>query len=333
MTLLVSSPAASTRRRQRVFEPSRGGEHSCRAAIHEWRRDAVPFTRHRSAHAARGSNVPRSFSLRGESISDRPRCESGDAPARGTRGESSDGMAPRSSSDSSTRGKRGQRRQPRAEEDSRLAHVPARRNVLQKSVGSRSPEKLRARRIHANGDSMSGGGFDEGDDLGRRASSAQALSPRKRRRIGPPRDDRGADGRLRPRDRRSARKPERPTEGRHLGSSLASIASRHRVSRAISVRARRRSRLRGRRVLARTGDGDVRSSSARATSVTTRSPPRAVRPKRANGVVKRRVPLPHARVLLGRLQGENHERGCRSTGRRVAEVGSDASRSRALHGA
>lgn len=71
----------------------------------------------------------------------------------------------------STARERGQERQLRAEEDSRLAGVPARRNALQRSVEWSQPreavERLRPARSQR---SPVGGGFDEGEHLGRRAA-------------------------------------------------------------------------------------------------------------------------------------------------------------------
>lgn len=140
----------------------------------------VPFTRRSSAHAARRSNSPGSFPLprRRSEQGHRPRLVRGDAPARGTRRGSTDGMAPwrhltngpefrscrpgrwlahrtrrqiscrmetsgagergdgcPSSHEVGYRGgvsppERGPRREPRAEEDSRLAGVPARRSCV-----------------------------------------------------------------------------------------------------------------------------------------------------------------------------------------------------------
>jgi hypothetical protein len=142
----------------------------------------------------------------------RPRRVSGDAPARGTRVGSTDGMAPRrhltvftdqrpprggyarwrtpetsaqkaahraSSGNlrrrrwATTARQRGQRRRPRAEEDSRLAGVPARRNALQISVEQSQPRETEDRHVSASSGerrSPAGGGFDEGEHLGRHAS-------------------------------------------------------------------------------------------------------------------------------------------------------------------
>jgi hypothetical protein len=92
-------------------------------------------------------------------------------------------------------GERGQRREPRAEEDSRLAGVPARRNALQISVGSRKPREARLKllvtspkgdqpgalhRPPRSGSRRAGGGSVEGEPLGRhRKVLARALSTTK----------------------------------------------------------------------------------------------------------------------------------------------------------
>jgi hypothetical protein len=138
----------------------------------------------------------------------RPRRESGDAPARGTRRGSTEGMAPRRHLTAFTgrarssheararlapvpkdpragtrggallegcprerdyrsgvpratgnrrRGERGRRRQPRAEEDSRLAGVPARRNALQRSVAQSLPREAVGHLPASSGRSAGGG--------------------------------------------------------------------------------------------------------------------------------------------------------------------------------
>lgn len=172
--------------------------------------EPVPFARRRSAHAARDSDVSSSFpsprrppSACPSSPRERRRPRKGDAgrvdrrhgssassrglqwPAPAARRNARWRTLGASSQDgttsfarklaearcASTARQRGQERQLRAEEDSRLAGVPARRNALQRSVEWSQPreavDRLRPARSQR---SPVGGGFDEGEHLGRRAA-------------------------------------------------------------------------------------------------------------------------------------------------------------------
>jgi hypothetical protein len=179
----------------------RGGEHEPFTSAPKARSaSSCPSLGQCSAHAARDSNVPCSFSFR----SDRQRARSFSLrkrrrPRKGDAGESSEGMAPRSTPDPRRRTNADRGDTPARRRISRLADVPARRtNVAEigSAVAAQRSVELVLRLAETN--RCPAGAktrVTTSDGISRCCPSAL---DDKRRRVGPPRDVAGAHRAARP---------------------------------------------------------------------------------------------------------------------------------------